>query len=649
LTISSTNRKAGPFTGDGVATAFPFTFKVFTTADVLVVQAVAATGVETVQALGTDYTIVLNADQNANPGGTITRLVAPPAGTTLTATSQVGNLQPMDLTNAGGFYPKVLNDALDRATVQIQQLAEKLSRALQLVVSTPTGVTVQLPAPVPNNIFGWNATGTAIINYIAQAGTSLVNLAASAGATLIGATGGSWITVQGFISALLSASGASLVGYQPAGAGAIANTVQAELNAQAVNVFRFMTAAQIADVQAGTLLLDISGAIRLAIAYLGTKGLLIFPSGRYRITSSIAIPNSCFIRFAGFGNIPYPSTSLYIDFNGPAFTSAAGNTSFYCFENFFCSPNTGAAYTLTQLIADSGTCVHGEFHNLVLNAFPAKAMNFAYDFMCSFKHILVQACSDYGITTGGGVGCYFERVTCDHTVAGGLNLTGAGFTLNDCYWEDCSQDNNPAGANASWSDLLLSGGNFTITGGSISASPTNNKAPIKLDHAAFVTFVGFVPYQLGTGAPAYVNLTANDSSAVIIGNPALTVTGTTTNVTYIKSGYGTTPPDFVMGGGSVRNSLVKVWAVATGSTGALLQGNGGVAVTRTAVGTFTLTFPTTTFSNTNYAVQICSDSPNVVSYRYNTKALGSVQIIFNNASTSALQDPYEFSAEIVGI
>lgn len=135
MTISSSNRKAGPFTGNGVTVAFPFAFKVFTTADVLVVQAVTATGVETTLALGTNYTVTLNADQNANPGGTLTMLVAPPTGYTLTATSQVGNLQPMDLTNAGGFYPKVLNDAADRAAIQVQQLNEGLGRSLKFPVS----------------------------------------------------------------------------------------------------------------------------------------------------------------------------------------------------------------------------------------------------------------------------------------------------------------------------------------------------------------------------------------------------------------------------------------------------------------------------------------------------------------------------------
>ena len=196
MTISSSTRKAGPFTGNGVTTAFPFSFKVFSTADVLVVQALTSTGAETVQTLTTNYTVALNADQNVSPGGTVTMLVAPPTGYTLTLTSQVDNLQAVDVTNGGGFYPKVLNNAFDKATIQIQQLAEKVGRALKLPVSSTA--SADLPAPVGGAGIGWDASGTALVNFVLQAGTSLVNLAASGGAALIGylPAGGAATTVQ---------------------------------------------------------------------------------------------------------------------------------------------------------------------------------------------------------------------------------------------------------------------------------------------------------------------------------------------------------------------------------------------------------------------------------------------------------------------
>jgi hypothetical protein len=134
MTISSETRKAGPFVGNDSSTSFPFTFKVFKADDLLVVRA-DEDGVETVLVQGTNYTVSLNTNQNANPGGTVVLGTALATDTTLVLTSAVENLQPTDLTNQGGFYPKVISDALDRATIQIQQLQEQVDRSAKLPIT----------------------------------------------------------------------------------------------------------------------------------------------------------------------------------------------------------------------------------------------------------------------------------------------------------------------------------------------------------------------------------------------------------------------------------------------------------------------------------------------------------------------------------
>lgn len=134
MTINSEIRRAGPFVGNGVTTRFPFVFKVFRAEDLLVVSA-DADGVETSLDLDFDYTAELNPDQNANPGGEIITLAALPVGFTLTATSALDYLQPIDLTNQGGFYPRVINDGLDRLTIFAQQLEEGLGRSLKVPLS----------------------------------------------------------------------------------------------------------------------------------------------------------------------------------------------------------------------------------------------------------------------------------------------------------------------------------------------------------------------------------------------------------------------------------------------------------------------------------------------------------------------------------
>ncbi|CAB4126666.1 hypothetical protein UFOVP77_11 [uncultured Caudovirales phage] len=193
MTISSTNRKAGPYIGNGTTTVFPFYFKVFTAADVEVVRLTVATNVEVVLALTTNYTVTLNTDQNANPGGSITLVAgALASGYNLVITSAIGNLQPTDLTNQGGFYPDVINDALDRATIQIQQLQEGLDRAALLPI-TSAADSAALVADIErlassadnldidaNNIASINTVAGAISN-VNSVATNISNVNAVAG------------------------------------------------------------------------------------------------------------------------------------------------------------------------------------------------------------------------------------------------------------------------------------------------------------------------------------------------------------------------------------------------------------------------------------------------------------------------------------
>ena len=137
MTISSTTRKAGPYVGNNTASVFPFAFKVFQASDLEVVRLNVSTTVETVLVLTTDYTVTLNQDQDSNPGGSITLVAGNLAtGFNLVITSDIANLQPTDLTNQGGFYPDVINDALDRATIQIQQLQEEVDRSAKLPITS---------------------------------------------------------------------------------------------------------------------------------------------------------------------------------------------------------------------------------------------------------------------------------------------------------------------------------------------------------------------------------------------------------------------------------------------------------------------------------------------------------------------------------
>ena len=75
-----------------------------------------------------------------------------------------------------------------------------------------------------------------------------------------------------------AAKGSSLVGYLPAGAGAVGRTVQDKLR-DVVCVFDFMTPAEVTDVKAGTMALDVTAAIQAAM---DAAKLVTFPAGAYK-------------------------------------------------------------------------------------------------------------------------------------------------------------------------------------------------------------------------------------------------------------------------------------------------------------------------------------------------------------------------------
>jgi hypothetical protein len=163
MTISSQTRQAGPYVGNDLATAFAFAFKVFSAADLQVVRTYPS-GVESTLTLNTDYTVLLNSNQDSNPGGTITLPAALASGYKITITSNVTPLQATDLTNQGGFYPKVITNALDKLTILIQQMLNGLGRSLKFPISESlAGVTLPPVNQRANQYVAFDSSGNVIV------------------------------------------------------------------------------------------------------------------------------------------------------------------------------------------------------------------------------------------------------------------------------------------------------------------------------------------------------------------------------------------------------------------------------------------------------------------------------------------------------
>ena len=149
MSVQNITRRAGPYVGTGLVSAYTFAFKVFRSEDVKVVRSESADASAQEEALkfGTDYTVKLNANQDEKAGGTVT-LVSPLAeGLRLSILSAITPDQQMVLTNHDGFFPTTLNESADKAIALIQELKEEVGRSLRVPASsdkTPEDLTEEL-------------------------------------------------------------------------------------------------------------------------------------------------------------------------------------------------------------------------------------------------------------------------------------------------------------------------------------------------------------------------------------------------------------------------------------------------------------------------------------------------------------------------
>ena len=149
MSVQNITRRAGPYVGTGLVSAYTFAFKVFRSEDVKVVRSESADASAQDEALkfGTDYTVKLNANQDEKAGGTVT-LASPLAeGLRLSILSAITPDQQMVLTNHDGFFPTTLNESADKAIALIQELKEEVGRSLRVPASadkTPEDLTEEL-------------------------------------------------------------------------------------------------------------------------------------------------------------------------------------------------------------------------------------------------------------------------------------------------------------------------------------------------------------------------------------------------------------------------------------------------------------------------------------------------------------------------
>jgi len=201
MSLSSTINRIS-YSGNGATLAFSFPYYFLADEDLVVISRVTASGVETTKTLTTDYTVT---GEGVPAGGTVTMLVAPATGTTLTIYRDPAKTQDLNLVENEPLPAEELEERLDKQMMVSQRLSDRIDRAFRLTDGYAATLDTQLPTPSAGLAIGWNATEDGLTN-LASAGdlsvssyieTLLDDANAAAARTTLGLEGVISLTTKG--------------------------------------------------------------------------------------------------------------------------------------------------------------------------------------------------------------------------------------------------------------------------------------------------------------------------------------------------------------------------------------------------------------------------------------------------------------------
>jgi len=155
MTISSLNVK-NSYNADGSTTSFAYTFPIHSTAELKVILR-AANGTETIQTLTTHYSIV----DNGASGGQVNFVSAPASGIAVVLLRDTNLTQETDYIANDPFPAETHEAALDKLTLQQQELQEELDRALKISRSNDIASSeiVQTATTRAGKLLGFDSSG----------------------------------------------------------------------------------------------------------------------------------------------------------------------------------------------------------------------------------------------------------------------------------------------------------------------------------------------------------------------------------------------------------------------------------------------------------------------------------------------------------
>lgn len=154
MTVPTTDNKQFA-SGNGVTTIFYFAYRLLLASDIQVYvnNTIVGTG---------NYTVAINSN---GIGGSVTFNTAPSGGSNNVLIYRfVDYLQETHFPNESDFNQISLEDAVDKLTMECQQLQEEVGRCIIAPLTDPNIPLLSLPAPEANTAIGWDPTGTFLVD-----------------------------------------------------------------------------------------------------------------------------------------------------------------------------------------------------------------------------------------------------------------------------------------------------------------------------------------------------------------------------------------------------------------------------------------------------------------------------------------------------
>ena len=283
------------------------------------------------------------------------------------------------------------------------------------------------------------------------------------------------------------ATNAVNVGYDPAGTGAVATTVQAKLR-QTVSVMDYMTAAQIADVNSFTGSIDVTAAVQTAV---NASTTVVFPPGKY-LVSEVTLQG--LQKISGYGAIIQAATASGKVFTLPVGSGGLQTTDFTDIEGLdivgysssITSGSAGIYTTGSNSLTLRDVKVQRFDMGFYLGATQFASLYSIKAYACnvgvylksdvtgggansnSFYDLITLSCLNYGVLINGQLpfvtsANYFRNYT------GNGNPCALGLFNGQCFIDGGAPESN-TGVTTTYDGKVSTGGTFYVNNGSLDIS-----------------------------------------------------------------------------------------------------------------------------------------------------------------------------------